>query len=128
MSVERTAAVMRSYWEGHGRDTVSDDAVFTDIASGQQWRGRDAIAGMLDYFYDQVFKAEFVPERTYIADGLAAVEGRFVGTHTGEFAGVPASGKKVDVPLAIFYTVEERGITEGRVWFMVSSFLEQVAG
>jgi predicted ester cyclase len=48
--------------------------------------------------------------------------------HTGEFAAVPATGKEVDVPLAIFYTVDERGITEGRVWFMVSSFLQQVSG
>ncbi len=36
------------------------------------------------------------------------------------------TGKDVDVPLAVFYTVEERGITEGRVWFMFSTFLQQV--
>jgi len=28
--------------------------------------------------------------------------------------------------LAIFYTVEDRGITEARIWFMVSTFLQQV--
>jgi predicted ester cyclase len=82
---------------------------------------------MLDYFYEQIFDARSEPERTYVADGTAAVEGRFIGVHKGEFAGVPATGQEVDVPLAVFYTVEERRIVEVRVWFMVSSFLQQVS-
>ena len=127
MSVEATAAVMQRYWEGHGESAIAEDAVFTDISSGQSWSGREAIGAMLDFFYAQVFDARFEPERTYIADGLAAVEGRFIGVHQGEFAGVPATGKPVDVPLAVFYTVNDGAITEGRVWFMVSSFLQQVA-
>ena len=127
MSIETTAAVMQRYWEGHDGSAIAEDAVFSDIASGQTWAGHEAIQSMLDYFYEQVFDARFEPSRTYIADGQAAVEGRFIGVHKGEFAGVPATGKTVDVPLAVFYTVEERGITEGRVWFMVSSFLQQVS-
>ena len=86
-----------------------------------------AIGRVLDYFCEQVLDARFEPERTYAADGMAAVEGRFIGLHKGEFVGVPATGQEVDVPLAVFYTVEERGIVEARVWFMVSSFLQQVS-
>jgi len=78
---------------------------------------------MLRFFYEEIFDAEFIPERAYIADGAAAVEGRFVGKHVGEFAGVAGTDKEIDVPLAVFYTVEERGITEGRVWIMLSSIL-----
>ena len=127
MSIEHTRNVMESYWSGDHGEAVAGDAVFTDVASGQQWSGREAVAGMLRFFYEETFDANFVPERTYIADGEAAVEGRFVGKHIGEFAGVAGTGKEVDVPLAVFYTVEDRGITEGRVWFMLSSFLQQVA-
>lgn len=127
MSIESTAAVMQRYWDGHDHDAVAEDAVFTDIASGQSWRGRAAIDGMLDFFYEQAFDARFESQQTYIADGLAAVEGRFIGVHKGEFAGVPGSGKQVDVPLAVFYSVAEHSITEGRVWFMLSSFLQQVS-
>ena len=86
------------------------------------------IPAQLFLFRHEIGEARFEPERTYVGDGWAAVEGRFIGVHTGEFAAVPATGKEVDVPLAIFYTVDERGITEGRVWFMVSSFLQQVSG
>ena len=126
MSLEHTAAIMDGYWSGHDPEAVAEDAVFVDLASGRTWEGREAIAGMLTYMYETVFSAEFIPERTHIADGSAAVEGRFVGTHIGEFGGVAATGKDVDVPLAVFYTVEDRGITEGRVWFMFSTFLQQV--
>jgi len=127
MSIEHTRNVMEGYWSGHDGEAVAVDAVFTDIASGQQWSGREAITGMLRFFYEETFDANFIPERTYIADGSAAVEGRFVGKHIGEFSGVSGTGREVDVPLAVFYTVEDRGITEGRVWFMLSSFLQQVA-
>jgi steroid delta-isomerase-like uncharacterized protein len=126
MSIEHTQQVMESYWSGHGREAVAEDAVFKDMASGLQWRGREAVADMLRTYYTELFAAEFIPDHVHIADGSAAVEGRFIGKHIGEFAGVPATGKDVDVPLAVFYRVEERGITEGRVWFMVSCFLEQV--
>ncbi len=127
VSSDTTGEIMQRYWEGHDGSTIAEDAVFTDVASGQSWAGREAIAGMLSYFYEQAFEAHFKPERTYVADGMAAVEGRFIGFHRGEFAGVPATGKEIDVPLAVFYTVEDRGITAGRVWFMVSSFLQQVS-
>lgn len=126
MSIEQTASVMERYWGGHDGEAVAEDAVFIDLAGGQRAEGREAIAAMIDFMYHQAFDARFEPERTYIADGLAAVEGRFVGVHQAEFAGVPATGKSIDVPLAVFYSVEDRGIVEARIWFMLSSFLQQV--
>ncbi len=127
MSVEHTGQVMEGYWSGHDPEAVASDAVFIDIATGQTWEGRDAISGMLKFMYEEAFDAEFITEKVHIGDGSAAVEGRFRGKHIGEFAGLPASGKTVDVPLAVFYTVGDRGITEGRVWFMFSTFLQQVS-
>jgi predicted ester cyclase len=50
----------------------------------------------------------------------------FIGRHTGEFAGVPATDKDVRVPLAVFYDLRDDMITEGRVHFDVSAFLAQV--
>lgn len=126
MSIEHTAKVMDGYWSGHDPDAIAPDAIFTDVGTGRQWRGREAIGEMLRFFYEEAFEAEFVPETRYIADGLAGVEGRFVGKHIGAFGGVEATGKDVDVPLAVFYTVEDRGITAARVWFMFHNYLEQV--
>jgi len=99
MSIEHTRKVMEGYWSGHDHEAVAEDAVYTDMASGQQWSGREAVAGMLRFFYEEAFDADFKPERTYFADGLAAVEGRVVGKHIGEFGGVTGTGRDVDVPL-----------------------------
>ena len=126
MSVEHTTKVMEGYWSGHNPEAVAADAVFVDVASGQSWEGRDAILGMLRFMYEEAFEAEFIPDKTHIGDGSAAIEGRFRGSHVGDFGGVPGTGTAIDVPLAVFYTVEDRGITEGRVWFMLSTFLQQV--
>jgi predicted ester cyclase len=49
-----------------------------------------------------------------------------VGTHLGEFAGVPATGRQVRVPLAVAYDLEAGRITRGRVYFEIPAFLAQV--
>jgi predicted ester cyclase len=55
------------------------------------------------------------------------LEGDFVGKHIGEFAGVPATGKTVRVPLCVVYDLEGGKIMRGRVYFEVPAFLKQVA-
>ena len=126
MSLEHTAKVMDGDGAGHDPEALAEDAVFTLVANGDKAIGRNAINDMLQSFYAGAITGDFVPEHTYMGDGYAALEGRVVGTHTGKFAGIAATGREIDVPLAVFYTVEDRGITEGRAWFMVSTFLEQV--
>ncbi|MGI9585378.1 MAG: hypothetical protein ACR2N7_07280, partial [Acidimicrobiia bacterium] len=91
MSVEHTAKVMEGYWSGHNPEAVAVDAEFIDVGSGQSWKGRDAILGMLRFMYEEAFEAEFIPDKTHIGDGSAAVEGRFRGRHVGEFGGVPGT-------------------------------------
>ena len=50
-----------------------------------------------------------------VGEGTAALEAVFVGTHTGEFAGIPATGKQVLVPYAVFYELAEGRITALRI-------------
>ena len=40
----------------------------------------------------------------------------FVGTHTGDFAGIPASGKQVAVPYSVFYDLADGKITALRIY------------
>jgi predicted ester cyclase len=47
--------------------------------------------------------------------GTASTELVFVGTHTGDFAGIPASGKQVAVPYAAFYDLADGMITALRI-------------
>lgn len=43
------------------------------------------------------------------------MEAVFVGTHTGEFVGIPATGRAVAVPYAVFYDLADGEITALRI-------------
>jgi len=83
---------------GHG---VAETAVFTTQPTGEEIRGRDAIAKHLAGFYHGALEARPVPTHAIFADGQGVLEARVVGRHTGTFAGVPATGRDVDVPLCV---------------------------
>ena len=128
MSVESTIRVMQSYWGGGHSDTnmLADDAVFTIMDSGQENHGPEDIARMLKEFYHGTFEADFETKNTIIADGKAVVEGYVVGKHTGEFAGIPATGKDIRVPLCVIYDLENDKITKGRVYMALGILFQQL--
>jgi steroid delta-isomerase-like uncharacterized protein len=128
MTVDETRAVMDRYLsEEHAVDGVlADDVVFTVMATGQAFEGPEAVAGMLGYFYHGVFEAVAEQTNLVIEAGRAIGEWDFVGTHIGEFAGVPGTGRQVRVPLAVAYDLADGRITRGRVYFEIPAFLAQV--
>ena len=128
MTTDQTRSVMERYLaSGHSDlDIMAPDVCFTVMATGQEFRGPDAIAAMLTYFYQQAFSAQAINERLLVGEGHAVGEWDFVGKHTGEFAGVPATGKDVRVPLAVSYDLEDGKVVAGRVYFETPAFLAQV--
>jgi steroid delta-isomerase-like uncharacterized protein len=119
---------LQGYLVEHDPSYLADDATFTDVTSGMQWTGREAIAAMLEWLYSRVFEAH-VEDVRLIADpvgGLAAAELVFVGRHIGEFAGIPATNRDVRVPMVVVYELTDGRITAARVHFNVASFQAQV--
>lgn len=128
MSVESTRAAMDRYFSAEHADTsmLADDVLFTVMATGQEARGHEAVLGLLNHFYHGAFEATAVPRNMLYADGKAAGEWDLAGKHTGEFAGVPATGKEVHVPLCVVYDLENDLIKQARIYFEVPAFLAQV--
>jgi steroid delta-isomerase-like uncharacterized protein len=128
MSVESTRKVMERYIGAEHGDVsdMSDDVVFTIMSTGQEHKGPEAILGMLNYFYRVAFDATAETTNMIVADGQCCLEAMFKGKHIGEFAGVPATGKEVTVPLCVVYDLENDQIKRGRVYFEVPAFLAQV--
>jgi len=56
------------------------------------------------------------------------VEADFVGTHTAEFLGIPATGKSVNVPYSVVYDIPADTITAIRVYMPMQLFGEQLGG
>jgi len=128
MSVDSTRETMQRYFSSEHGDAsmMAEDVVFTVMATGQENHGREGVLGMLNYFYHVAFDATFVPRLVLFGDSNAMTEGDFVGKHTGEFAGIPATGKDVRVPLCVVYDLEHDLIKHGRVYFEMPALLQQL--
>ena len=128
MSVESTKQVMLRYFGSAHGDTsmMADDVVFTIMDSGEEHRGPEGVLQMLGGFYHGTFEADVETTNTIFADGQAVVEGYVVGKHTGTFAGVPATGKDVRMPICVVYDLENDKIKKGRVYVASGVFLQQV--
>jgi len=128
MSVESTQATMMRYFNSEHGDVsmMAEDVVFTIMASGQEHGGREGVMGMLNYFYHVAFDATATTRTTLFGESNAMIEGEFVGKHIGEFAGIPATGKSVSVPICVVYDLEHDQIKRGRVYFEMPVLLQQL--
>jgi steroid delta-isomerase-like uncharacterized protein len=128
MSIEDTQAVIDAYLDALlAREDIapyfSDDVAFELADVGQRVEGRDAVVDAIVEMHEQTFDAH--PELTHlvVGEGTAAAEVVFVGTHTGDFAGIPATGKQVAVPYAVFYDLADGKITTLRIYGLVTGLV-----
>ena len=128
MSIESTRATMLRYFNSEHGDVsmMAEDVVFTVMATGQEHHGREGVLGMLNYFYHIAFDATAITRVTLFGENNAMVEGEFAGKHTGEFAGIPATGKDVRVPLCVVYDLANDQIKRGRIYFEMPALLQQL--
>jgi predicted ester cyclase len=105
---------------------LHDDATLT-IFGGPEASGRVAVEELINALHLQLFDAEVRVRRTICEGDGAAAELMFVGTHTGEFAGVPASGRHVEVPYSAAYDFSaDARITAVRVYMPMQMLLAQI--
>ncbi len=117
---------MKDYFETHDVKYVPEDGVFKDMGSGEEFRGREAVAGMLHYIYHVAFDAKADVANYIITEDKAMVEGFFKGKHIGEFSGMQPTNKDVNVPLCVTYDLENGLIREGRVYMPGDVIMRQL--
>jgi predicted ester cyclase len=105
MSVETARQVMDGYLKalvggGDFSSFFADDVVWETPETGDRVVGREAVRDFIVTFHREVFDARPDLKHLVVAEDAAFVEADFVGTHTGEFAGIPATGAKVRIPTA----------------------------
>ena len=129
MTVERTREVMTRYLDSQHADLsmMAEDVVFTNMATGEEHRGVEGVRRMLDHVYHEAFDATAETRSRVYAESQAVLEADFVGTHIGPFAGIPATGRKVRVPLCVVYDLETGKISRGRVYMQVPVLLRQLS-
>jgi steroid delta-isomerase-like uncharacterized protein len=131
MSVEAAAQIMRSYLEvflgrGDFADYFTDDVTWTAVGTGQELRGRQPVRDFLIWMHTQAFDAHPKVKTLVVGDGQAALEADFVGTHTGEFLGIPATGKSVQVPYCVVYDLQDDKLVALRAYIPMDLFAQQL--
>jgi predicted ester cyclase len=131
MSVESTTQVMNEYLdalvkrEDFGR-FFADQVVWTTTETGDEVRGREAVRDFIVAFHTQSFQAHPEVKSLIVGDGQATLEADFVGKHTGEFAGVAATGAHLRVPYCVCYDVGDGVITALRAYMPIGLMVAHV--
>lgn len=114
------------YFSTHDVRYVAEDALFREMSSGKEYRGRAEIGAMLQYFYKRAFDAKAEILQYTIDEDKAVIESLFKGKHIGEFAGIAATGKEVKVPLCISYSLRNGLIKEARIYMATDVLMAQL--
>jgi hypothetical protein len=64
---------------------------------------------------------------TYLSQNNAVAEFNFIGENIGEFAGMPATDKDVNVPTCVVYDVENGLIKKARIYMPADVMMKQLA-
>jgi predicted ester cyclase len=133
MSAQQIRETMQQYAEAllargdYGR-FFDDDIDFALMGTDQQTRGAQAAEQAIRFLHETAFDAKPEITNVVVDDDGAAAEAWFVGTHTGDFLGVNASGNHVRVPYSVFYDVDADKIKALRIYMPMDQLLEQIRG
>ena len=103
------------------------DVVATFEGTDQRADGRDAAAQLIRYVHEGAFDARMELKNLLTEPGKAAIEADFAGTHTSEFAGIPATGRAVRVPYSVIYDLHGDRISALRIYFPMSLLIDQLS-
>jgi steroid delta-isomerase-like uncharacterized protein len=122
---------MRSYLDaflarGNFADYFSEEVTWTTIGTQQTMQGRQPVQEFLLWMHTQAFDAHPKVKTLVVGDRQASLEADFVGTHTGEFLGIPATGKSVQVPYCVVYDLHDGKIAALRAYIPMDLFARQL--
>jgi steroid delta-isomerase-like uncharacterized protein len=108
--------------------TLSEDCVFEDLAIGRTYKGR---SGAAEYYrlWWEAFEPRVVVKRLHwTEDGGAIAETHWQGAHEGHWLGMEATGRRIDVPVAIFVTFSDDDLMAGeRFYYDLTTIRRQLA-
>ncbi|HUQ97137.1 MAG TPA: ester cyclase [Chitinophagaceae bacterium] len=126
-SLTRAQKNMMAYMQNRDVQYIAEDAVYRQMSTGEEYRGRAEIGGLLHFMYYVAFDATVEIKSYIITEEKAMFDGFFTGSHIGEINGIPPTQKHVRVPLSVSYDLKDGLIKEARI-FMLADVLQQQLG
>lgn len=105
---------------------LSDNVTGEVLGLGLTAVGIAQVQEAVRQLYEEMFEAEVVYKNVFVDEHAGIMEYDIVGTHTGEVLGIPATGRKVNVPCIAVYDIKDGKITGIRMYFPSDIFLDQV--
>lgn len=107
--------------------TFGDTARYDDEAWGEHYTGADGVR----QFYEQLMKAlpdlEIEIQRRHVTDEAIVLEVIIRGTHLGGWRGLPATGRRVEIPLCGVYTFDSDDRLAGeKIYYDRATVLRQL--
>ncbi|HEY1676978.1 MAG TPA: ester cyclase [Candidatus Sulfotelmatobacter sp.] len=107
--------------------TFGNAARYDDEAWQEHYQGPSGVRA----FYTQLMKAlpdmEIAVQRRHVTDDAILVEVIIRGTHLGAWRGLPATGRRVEIPLCGVYTFDETDRLAGeRIYYDRATVLRQL--
>lgn len=107
--------------------TFGDTARYDDEAWGEHYQGGDGVR----LFYGQLMRAlpdlEIEVQRRHVTDDAVVLEVMIRGTQLGEWRGLPATGRRVELPLCGVYTFDSQDRLAGeKIYYDRGTVLRQL--
>lgn len=96
--------------------TLSPDCVFEDMPSGERYAGREAVRRYYANWWGAFGNVPEGSRRYVVSPDMFIVETRFVGQHRGSWEGIAPTGRRIDLPIAIFVSFRD-GLMSGERFY-----------
>jgi predicted ester cyclase len=131
LAAERSWATVAAHLEALGSAgdcgaEFTDDVTLTIMETGEVIHGRTAVGALLTYVHHSAFSAPPVVMTLVAGAERAMIEADFIGRHTSEFAGIPPTDRRVQLPYVVAYDLDADRIRAIRLYFPMDRLVQQL--
>lgn len=106
--------------------TLDPECVFEDLALRRRFHGRDGAAEYYRIWWD-AFQVEVEGvARHWTTEGRFIGEAMYVGRHTGDFFGLPPTGRPIELRFTVFVDFRNGLMSGERFYYDLSTLLGQL--
>ena len=103
-----------------------EDCIYEDVALGALNRGKNEVRTFVQATLTAIPDFKIEPKSVFATVDRLASEWIMTGTQTGDFPGLPATGKSFSVPVASIMEFQNGKIRRNTDYWNLASFLQQV--
>jgi steroid delta-isomerase-like uncharacterized protein len=107
-------------------ETLCNEPVYTIMATGEEYRGKDAVAEFYIGLFAGVPDATFDPISVFVSEDGVMEESVLKGTQTGELFGLPPTHKSFSLPLIIVFPIKNGEILGERLYFDMATLMHRL--